>query len=169
MHRVRLALFPNEAAAVPVREALLGAGIGVEIHRELQLQRLWFVSAKTAGARLEVPLAQWEGATALLKQWDAVDAIPGQAIRCPECRSMRVDFPQYTPKSFLTNLAIGLLAELRLVERQYYCEECHCMWPKASVKTHRARIHRAPNYFIEDPGRATPGTRPDIRDPHSVH
>ena len=46
---------------------------------------------------------------------------------------MRVDFPQFTEKSFITNLAIGLVAGLGLVEKDYYCEHCHCMWPKPAA------------------------------------
>jgi hypothetical protein len=149
MRRIRLALFPDPLLAAPVRNQLVEAGVAAEIHHELQLQRLWFVSTKAAGARVEVGIDQWEQATSLLRQWDAETRMLRNAIRCPECRSLRVDYPQYTPKSFLTNLAIGLMAELRLIERQYYCEECHCMWSKKKIKSRPPRPHQAPNYFIE--------------------
>ena len=44
MNRVRVALFNDRAAADPVRQLLLQAGIPAEIHEELGLARLWFVS-----------------------------------------------------------------------------------------------------------------------------
>lgn len=148
MSRIRLALFPSYDAAVPFRDQLRATGIQAEIHQELQLQRLWFVSKSAAGARLEVSFTDWDRATQLIREWDLTTGALRQAIRCPECRSLRVDFPQFTNKSFLTNLAMGLLAELNAVKREYYCEECHCMWsPKQ--KAVRPRAHQSPNYFIE--------------------
>jgi hypothetical protein len=41
------------------------------------------------------------------------------------------------------------MAELRLVEREYYCEDCHFMWPKSRSKPRRVRPHSAPDYFLE--------------------
>jgi mono/diheme cytochrome c family protein len=44
---------------------------------------------------------------------------------------------------------MGLMAEVGLVEREYYCEDCHCMWAKAGAKPRPARTHLAPDYFLE--------------------
>lgn len=150
MQRVRVALFPDRVTAEALRDRLIEAGITAEIHDHLQLQWLWFVSKRTAGARLEVGLGQELNAAKLLREWDSATGLLRGAIRCPDCKSLRVDYPQYTPKSFLTNLAVGLLAELRLIEREYYCEECHCMWSKLRSAARRPKLHQAPNYFLED-------------------
>jgi hypothetical protein len=128
------------------------AGIGAEVHDELGLARLWFTTKRAAGVRLEVPASQAERTEDLLRDWDTASDALRHALRCPECRSLRVDYPQFTPKSFLTNLALGFVAELRLVEREYYCEECHCMWPPENTKPRRMRAHMAPNYFVEGLG-----------------
>ena len=149
MIRFRLALFPDRAAAAPIRDRLIKAGISAEIHDQLQLERLWFVSKSAAGVRLEVPHNDWTRSAKLLLEWDRATGALHQAIHCPECNSLRVQYPQITQKSLLTNLAIGLMAELRLVERQYYCEDCHCMWPRQRAKPRRLRAHLAPNYFVE--------------------
>jgi hypothetical protein len=149
MNRIRLALFQDRSAAAELQDHLYKAGISSEVHDELQLERLWFVSKSAAGARLEVPLQQWERATQLLIEWDSLDEALLGAVRCPECKSLRVDYPQVTRKSLLTNVAIGLLAELHIIERQYYCEECHCMWPRDRNKPPHRRAHLAPNYFID--------------------
>ena len=149
MSRIRLALFPDCDAAEPVCQQLLTAGVAAEIHQELQLQRLWFVSKSAAGARLEVRTHQWPLAVRLVGEWDAATGLLREAIHCPDCHSLRVDFPQFTQKSFLTNFAIGLMAELRLIEREYYCEDCHCMWSRRSKRLRRMRTHQAPNYFID--------------------
>jgi len=44
---------------------------------------------------------------------------------------------------------MGLAAELGLIERQYYCEDCHCMWAKPDSRPHPVRHHLAPDYFLE--------------------
>jgi len=133
MNRIRVALFNNRAAANPVRQLLWLAGIPAEIHEELGLARLWFVSKRSAGVGVEVPCWQSGAAKELLLGWDRTDGALRAAIHCPDCKSLRVDYPQVTHKSFCTNLIIGFLAWIGLVEKDYYCEECHCMWPKPRI------------------------------------
>jgi len=150
MSWIRVALFRNSVLARPVQHRLLQVGMAAEIHAELGLARLWFVSKRTAGVRLQVPADQFEHATKLLLEWHAAYRLLDHAIRCPECNSLRVDYPQFTSRSLFTNLAMGLMAEIRLLEREYYCEDCHYMWPKRSGERSRRRRHMAPDYFIED-------------------
>jgi DNA-directed RNA polymerase subunit RPC12/RpoP len=52
-----------------------------------------------------------------------------EAIRCPECGSPRVEYPQFTRK-FLTPLLVELLISLGAGEKDYYCMDCHYTWPK---------------------------------------
>lgn len=149
MNRMRVALFENRAQAEPNRQRLVHAGIFAEIHNELGLARLWFVTKCRAGVRLEVCAKDAERAQRLLAQWEAEYGWVKGAIRCPECRSMRIEYPQFTENSLLTNLTMGLMAELRFVEREYYCQDCHCMWAKSGEKPRRIRAHMAPYYFLE--------------------
>ncbi|HTL56126.1 MAG TPA: hypothetical protein VL361_10635 [Candidatus Limnocylindrales bacterium] len=152
MSRVRLALFRGRTYAEAVCQRLAQAGIHAEVHDELGLAKLWFVSRRSAGARLEVRAAAAARAQQLLMEWSAAGGQLEGAIHCPECASLHIAFPQHTQKSLFTNLAIGLVAELGLIERQFYCESCHCMWSNGSPGPHRQRAHMAPNYFIEDVG-----------------
>ncbi len=149
MSRIQLALFKDTTRAEMCRQRLFKAGIRAELHAELTVARFWFVSPKEAGIRLEVRADDSERARRLLHEWSAIEGLLDGAVRCPECRSFRVNFPQFTEKSLLTNLVMGLVAEVRLVEREYYCEDCHYMWSRPDVKPRRVRPHRAPNYFIE--------------------
>jgi hypothetical protein len=82
--------------------------------------------------------------------WDAAEGALRAAIHCPECNSLRVDYPQFTRKSLVTNVALGLIAALGLVDKEYYCEDCHHTWPMPRATPGAARGHLAPNYFIED-------------------
>jgi len=132
MNRIRVVIFNDRTAAEPVLAHLLEAGVPAEIHDEPWLARLWFVSKLRAGVRIAVPARHFATTEQLLLAWNAQGGL-FTAIHCPECGSLRVDYPQFTEKSFITNVAIGLLAGLTLVEKNYYCEHCHFMWPKPSA------------------------------------
>jgi hypothetical protein len=159
MNRMTVALFPNHASAEPARKRLTDGGIHAESHDELRLAKLWFVSKHESGVRLEVPADEFERAENILQEHET-ELATRDAIRCPECASFRIQYPQATQKSMLTNLFMGLAAEVRLVERLYYCEECHCNWPHHPVP-HKPRLHSAPYYFIE----GVEPKRGDLRDP----
>jgi len=143
-----VALFSNRSKAEPLQRRLVEKGIQAEIHDELRLEKLWFVSKPSAGARLEVPADQFERGYQLLVEADTEEALR-DAIRCPECKSLRVDYPQFTRKFLIPNLAMGLMAAIGALEREYYCEDCHYTWPKQGSKPSRLRPHMAPYYFIE--------------------
>jgi hypothetical protein len=149
MNRIPIALFNDCAQAEPIQRRLAQAGIGAEIHDELRLEKLWFVSRPNCGVRLEVPAAQFERAEQMLVEWDASEGALHDAIHCPECKSLRVDYPQFTRKSLLTNLAMGVVANVGLMEKEYYCEDCHFTWPKEGAKPRRDRPNMAPYYFIQ--------------------
>lgn len=142
MNRVRVAHFDDRASAELVRERLERVGIPAEIHDEPWQARLWFVSRRRAGVRVDVPFRLSETAEAWLLTWDSSQGALRNAIRCPQCHSLRVDYPQFTEKSFATNLAFGLMAALGLLERDYYCEHCHNMWPKAAAPPRPVREQR---------------------------
>ena len=83
------------------------------------------------------------------------------AIRCPECSSLRVDYPQYTHKSALPNLLVGVLANIGAVGKEFYCHDCHFTWPKEGTRPSRVRPNMAPYYFIEGvPQTKQPESRP---------
>ncbi len=150
MKRIRLAFFENCTVAEPTRQRLVQAGIRAEVHAESRFAQLWFVSRWRAGVRMEVPADQADRATRLLNHWDGCAPWLDYAIRCPECKSFRVHFPQFTEESILTNVTMGLIAQLGFIERQYYCEDCHYMWTRPGSKVTRIRPHLAPDYFLED-------------------
>jgi hypothetical protein len=107
-----------------------------------------------------VPVQEFERAHKLMVEWNSAGDIPG-LIRCPECHSLRVDYPQFTPKSLLTNVAMGLAAQLHVIQKEYYCEDCHFTWPKEGTKRSAARPHMAPYYFIEGVVQANHESRPE--------
>jgi hypothetical protein len=52
------------------------------------------------------------------------------AVRCPECQSSSIEFPQVTRKFFTPALCQMVMIALHVVPRQYYCLNCHFSWPK---------------------------------------
>ena len=149
MKKMPIALFSSRAKGELLKQRLSEEGIHAEIHDELRLERLWFVMKGRAGVRLEVPAAEFDRAHRRLLDWGASEDALRDAIRCPECKSLQVDYPQFTRKFFTPNLAMGLAAELGLVDREYYCEDCHYTWPKEGERPRRDRSHMAPYFFIE--------------------
>lgn len=149
MNTIPVALFRGREEAEPIQMRLNQAGIPAELHDELRFEKLWFVSKPNRCVRLEVPADQFEKGEQMLVNWDSQEGALHDAIHCPECGSLLVDYPQVTRKSVLTNLAMGLAAELGLVEKQYYCQECHFTWPKEGTVPRPGRPHMAPYYFIE--------------------
>jgi transposase-like protein len=64
-----------------------------------------------------------------MDEWDKREQVLREAIRCPECNSPRVEYPQYTRK-FITPLLIELLISLGIGEKTYYCTDCQYTWRK---------------------------------------
>jgi hypothetical protein len=149
MNRMPVALFGSRAKAEPSQKCLVQGGIQAEIHDELRLEKLWFVSKPSAFVRVEVPAQQYERACQALVDCDTADETLRDAIRCPECKSLRVEYPQFTRKSLLPNLVMGLLATVGRVEKEFYCQDCHYTWPREGTKPSALRPHMAPYYFIE--------------------
>ncbi|HZR21869.1 MAG TPA: hypothetical protein VFE51_31595 [Verrucomicrobiae bacterium] len=163
-----VALFSNPAKAQPVRDRLAQAGFAATINEGPPLSKLWFVSDRAAGIRVEVPADQYNRAEQFLLDWDGAEGALGSAIRCPECGSLRVDYPQYARHSLLTNLAMGLLAQLRVIEKDFYCEDCHFTWPKQGLKPRRTNPHSAPFYFIEGVEQTRSGAIHELPGPGSA-
>jgi hypothetical protein len=160
MEWMPMALFNNPATAEQIRNRLVQAGFNARISERSWLQRLWFVRKGEAGISVEVPGDQFEKAENLLLEWDAAEGALREAIRCPECKSLRVQYPQFARHSFLTNFMLGLASALGVVEKEYYCEDCHFAWPKEGTRPRRDRPHLAPYYFISGVEQTTLPTLP---------
>jgi transposase-like protein len=149
MNRYPVALFPSSAKAEPIKQQLRSSGFAAEAHDEGWLPAFWFVNAHKCGVQLDVPAHQFERAEQFLLDLDAREHALTEAIRCPECGSFRVLYPQFARHSILTNLALGVAAQFGLVEKHFYCEDCHFTWPREGTRSSRIRPHQAPYYFIE--------------------
>ena len=128
MHAVTILTFHEPAHAEPLRGRLASAGILTQIHDERNLQKFWFMSESLAGIRLRVDRADYERAVKLLDEWDAAEGALAHAVRCPECRSSEVEYPQFTRKFFSPSI-YALLCKAGLFQKRFYCTHCHFTWP----------------------------------------
>jgi hypothetical protein len=122
---VTVATFETEADAEPVKDRLERAGVHAEVQHESKLQTFW-MSHEHASVKVRVPNDDLDEATTLLKKWDSQDAVLSHAIKCPECGSSRVQYPQYTRKFILPGLVGFALAGFK---NKFYCQSCHNIWP----------------------------------------
>jgi len=139
MNTMSVALFHCRSEAEPLQKRLSEAGIHAKVHD----------CSSMKGARIEVSADEFERAYQLLFDWDAAEGALRDTIRCPECRSLRIEYPQYTHKSSLPNLLVGALVNVHAIRKEFFCHDCHFTWPKEGTKPSRVRPHMAPYYFID--------------------
>lgn len=116
---------PAERAATRLREA----GFNSEILDETNEQKWQLLNfTPRAHMRVRVPKDEGERAQDQLELWDKADGIMKEAVRCPDCGSSRVEFPQFTRRSLLGAWP-ALLATAGIIEKDYFCEACNFTWP----------------------------------------
>jgi hypothetical protein len=138
MNILSIALFNQRSNAELLQRRLSAEGITTQIH-----------DCGMKVSRLDVSIIQFERADQLTRRWDAAEGGLAGLIRCPECHSLRVEYPQYSRRSIIPNLLIRLLANIGAVPKEFYCHDCHFTWPREGDVSSRKRPHMAPYYFIE--------------------
>jgi hypothetical protein len=130
MNAIPLVTFHDLKPALQLRERLQAAGIEAEINDESTMEKYWFMSEPLAAVHLEVSEADYDTAAGMLKEMGKTEGLISGAVQCPECDSMRVEYPQFSRKFFTPRLGSVLLA-MKLLPRAFYCLDCHYTWPAA--------------------------------------
>jgi len=126
---VTVATFNKMEPAEAVAERLENAGISPEIFDEGNLQRYWLLALEPlANIRLKVDKNQFTRTITLMRQLDANEGILKHAIRCPECGSSRIEYPQFT-RRFILPAMLAVFCRIGLVKPEFYCEDCQYTWP----------------------------------------
>lgn len=133
MKDMTIASFDEQEQAEQLRKRLEQAGISCEVFDESKLQKYWFLSKPHAAVKLRVEASEFDQARKLLDGLDAVEGALHDAVRCPQCGSSRVEYPQFTRK-FVTPTFMEIFCFLHVMEKEFYCEDCQFTWPDHPVK-----------------------------------
>jgi Zn finger protein HypA/HybF involved in hydrogenase expression len=129
---VTIATYNEQAKAKHLRERLEEAGVQADIVGEGAIQRVAFMSKPQANVKVKVEEKEFEKAQKLMREWEAADPEIGSAMRCPQCGSAEIEFPQLTRK-FLTPALASVLFALKIFPKEFYCQSCHHTWPLKEV------------------------------------
>ena len=139
---VTIATFNEPAKAKALKERLGQAGIRADVHNEGHLQKVAFMSRPQANNKVQVEDNDFERAQQLMIDWESTDPdVANALIRCPQCRSSRIEYPQLTRK-FLTPALASVLFALRIFPKEFYCEDCHYTWSNEEQSTFARLWHR---------------------------
>jgi len=126
---ITVATFNERAPADKIANRLRETGLAAEVYDESQEQKwkLWNLNPR-AHMRVRVHSTEESRALALLEEWKGSEPALIQIIRCPECGSSRIEFPQFSRRTIMGALPAALAAT-GVIAREYYCESCHFTWP----------------------------------------
>src|SRR5256886_12114789 len=139
---VTIATFNEPAKAKHLKTRLHGSGIKADIHNEGHLQQMAFMSRPQANAKIMVDDADFERAQSLMIDWEGSDPdVAAAIIRCPQCSSAQIEYPQMTRK-FMTPALVGLLCAIKVISKEFYCQDCHYTWSNEEERTIGRLWHR---------------------------
>jgi hypothetical protein len=128
MEWLTVATFNELEDADPLCRRLRDAGFTAEIHDERKVQKWYFLAPALAGIRVRVPKERHAQARQLVQQWQGNDPVLRKAITCPECRSSRIEYPQFS-RHFLWGGIAAVFAAVGCFERKFFCKDCNFTWP----------------------------------------
>jgi len=126
---ITVATFNEREPADHVAARLREAGLSAEVYDESHEQRwkLWNLNPR-AHMRVRVHTTEEKRANTLLDEWQGSEPMLERAIKCPECGSSKIEFPQFSRKTLMGALP-AVAAAAGVISREYYCEACHFTWP----------------------------------------
>ena len=124
---VTIATFNEQSKAKHLRDRLGQAGIGADIIGDSHLQRVAFMAKPRANVKVKVNEDDFGKAHQLMREWEVSDPDVGAALRCPQCESSNIEYPQMTRK-FLTPAIASILFAVKIFPKGFYCHNCHFTW-----------------------------------------
>lgn len=130
MEPVTILTFDQKEHADAACRQLEAAGLHPVLDDESAKQKRWLVGECHACYHVQVDKSEHPRAQELLGSWgDAHVAILAEAVRCPECGSSEIEYPQYNRQFKLEPAVLAMLATVGLVEKKFYCLHCQYTWP----------------------------------------
>src|SRR4030095_8383727 len=125
---VTIATFNEPEKARRLKRRFHDAGLKADVYNEAPLQQVGFMSRPQATAKAMGEETDVEKAESLMVEWEAIDPdISAALIRCPQCGSSNIEYPQMTRK-FMTPALVGILCALKIIPKEFYCLDCHFTW-----------------------------------------
>jgi hypothetical protein len=139
---VTIATFNEPTKARQLKRRLHDAGLKADVHNEAPLQQVAFMARPQANAKVMVDDNDFERAQGLMVEWEAIDPdIAAALIRCPQCGSSNIEYPQMTRK-FITPALVGVLWAMKIIPKEFYCQDCHFSWSNEEERTLGRLWHR---------------------------
>ncbi len=125
---ITLATFNDAAPAEKLKDRLHDAGFHAELHDDSGAQAIFFLNKHPrANMLVRVRKEEYEKAKELVREWEK-DGVMLEAVRCPQCGSSRIEYPQFSRRT-AGSMFFALLSAAHLIPREYYCEDCQFTWP----------------------------------------
>jgi hypothetical protein len=129
-----IATFDDAPPAETVARKLCEDGFGAITDNDAAEQLLRFCNPHPHGQwHVLVPPDKVDAALARLKELDATEKVLRFAIRCPDCGSTQIEYPQFSRNTLIGAIIPAAVTALGLAERQFYCTACHFTWAPVEI------------------------------------
>jgi transposase-like protein len=127
-----VATFNEAAPAEVLKDRLLDSGLHADLMDESGAQAIFFMNRDPrAHMRVLVRKEEFDTALKLTGEWEK-EGLMSEAVRCPQCGSSRIEYPQFSRRTS-GSIFFALLAAAHLIPREYFCEDCQFTWPDKVV------------------------------------
>jgi DNA-directed RNA polymerase subunit M/transcription elongation factor TFIIS len=127
---VTIATYDDPAKAKHLKHRFQESGVRADAATEGQMQAAAAGADQLSHIRVKVEERDFAKAQSLMVEWEKSDPQIVAAIRCPQCGSPRIHYPQMARKfPFVTGL-FGILLAMKIIPKEYYCEDCQHTWTK---------------------------------------
>ena len=127
---VTIATFEEPTKAKHLKDRYAQSGVAADLQTDGQMQQVASGSKARGNVKVLIHEKDFDKAHNLLVEWEASDPEVGSALRCPQCQSPRIDYPQLARKfPFIPGL-VGVLLLLKIIPKEFYCQDCHFTWSK---------------------------------------
>jgi hypothetical protein len=138
---ITVATFNEPEPAEVLKDRLDEAGMHADVMDESSTQAALFVGREPrAHMRVRVRKEEFDHARQLVAGWEP-EGVMAKAVRCPQCGSSRLEYPQFSRRT-AGSVFFALLSAAHLIPREYYCEDCQFTWPdKVALETPRDTLN----------------------------
>lgn len=127
---VTIATFNETSQAKHLKDRLEQAGVKADVHNEAHEQAARLVGKPQANVKVLVDEDDFTQAHKLMVDWEPTDPEIGTAVRCPNCQSPRIQYPQLPRKFPLIPGLASILLATKLFQKEFYCQDCQNTWTK---------------------------------------